>query len=167
MIVELGGGFSPSYAKKLGSGLNLDALDHPLVDIKHDLNAFPYPIDSNSVDEIYSRFFLEHLSWRLLPTFAKEMFRIIKPGGRGIFIVPNFREQVKLLARTKDWNYHNWICMAFGNQDYDGSNWIFNAHASSSSPELYEELFKGVGFRHFHSEPLPNWIGDMEFTIIK
>ena len=167
MIVELGGGFSPSYCKRYNSGINIDALDHELVDIKHDLNSFPYPLEDNSVDEIYSKFFLEHVSWRVLPTFAKEMYRIIKPNGRATFIVPNFREQVKMMCRTKEWDYNDKICMVFGDQNYDGRNWVFNAHASSSSPELYEKLFKSVGFRYFFWDKLPNWNADMEIVIIK
>lgn len=166
-VLELGGGTAPSFCKAYNSGINIDILDSPLVDIKHDLRKTPYPIGDQEYEMIYSKFFLEHVPWRQLSNIIKEVYRILKPEGRAIFIVPNFREQVKMVSRTKEFTLEPITQMIFGDQNYEDDKWMWNAHASSTSPELYEKLFKQAGFRHFHHEALPQWIADMELTIIK
>ena len=167
MIVELGGGFSPSYCKRYGTGINMDVLDHELVDIKHDLRILPLPLKDNEVDEIYSKFFLEHVSWRILPKFIKDVHRILKPGGRAVFIVPDLRKQMEFVMRREQFTLEPVVQMIFGDQNYEDDKWQWNAHASSCSSELYEALFKQAGFSHFHSSPLPNWFTDIEITGIK
>lgn len=167
MILELGGGETPNYCKQFGNGINIDALDSPFVDIKHDLNNLPLPVKDGEYEEVYLRFLIEHISWRLLPSFIAELYRITKPGGKVRIIAPNFKAQCEILSRTKDWNLEQWICMAFGDQNYKGKNWIFNAHASSCSPELYEALLRKAGFRYISIAPLPEWIGDQEIIVIK
>jgi predicted SAM-dependent methyltransferase len=168
MILELGGGTSPAYCKHFGNGINVDILDSPLVDIKHDLRRLPLPIESESYPEVYCRFVLEHISWRILPDFIKELYRIAKPGGKVRAIVPNLREQCMMLIREKEIPLQpGGLQLLFGDQNYEDDKWQWNAHASSASPELYEKLFREAGFRHFISTPLIQWIGDQEIIALK
>ena len=58
-------------------------------DISHDLNVFPYPFDSASVDKIYIDNCLEHLDSPM--SVMEEIHRILKTGGEVKVIVPYFR----------------------------------------------------------------------------
>jgi ubiquinone/menaquinone biosynthesis C-methylase UbiE len=57
-------------------------------DIVHDSNVLPYPIESNSFDKIYAKHVIEHLNDPA--GFMKEMYRILKPGGRIFVETPHF-----------------------------------------------------------------------------
>jgi len=58
-------------------------------DISHDLNVFPYPFESESVDKVYIDNCLEHLDRPL--SVMEEIHRILKPDGEVKVIVPYFR----------------------------------------------------------------------------
>ena len=58
-------------------------------DVNHDLNVFPYPFDSDSIDQIYIDNCIEHLDSPL--NVMEEMHRILKCGGGLKVIVPYFR----------------------------------------------------------------------------
>jgi len=66
---------------------NVDLYGEP--DVRCDLSVFPWPFEDNSVDEVFSEHFLEHVL-----DFEKtvlEMYRILKPGGLLHFKVPHFK----------------------------------------------------------------------------
>lgn len=168
MILEIGGGETPNYCKQFGNGINMDILDSPLVDIKYDIRKLPLPIENNAHEEVYLRFVIEHVSWRVLPDFIKELHRITKSGGKVRAIAPNFREQAMMVIREREMKLQPGGCqMIFGDQNYEDDKWQWNAHASSASPELYEKLFKEAGFRFISIVPLPEWIADIEIIAIK
>jgi|TARA_Y100000310_G_C20660996_1_gene804779 SAM-dependent methyltransferase len=68
--------------------INLDFLDVEGIDIKHDLNKFPYPFKKNTFDEIYTSHVLEHLE--NLEKVMAELKRISKPGAKIYIRVPHF-----------------------------------------------------------------------------
>ena len=79
----------------LGSGLNseegyinVDKLDLPTVDIVQDLEAYPFPFEDNSVDEVLCRHFICHLND--LTSFLEEIHRILKPKGKLRIYAPHF-----------------------------------------------------------------------------
>lgn len=65
-------------------------------DIVHDLLTFPWPFDDNSVDEVFSSHFLEHIPHGndprkdLMFEFMDEIYRILKPGGLARFVCPYY-----------------------------------------------------------------------------
>jgi SAM-dependent methyltransferase len=61
------------------------------VDLVHDLNLFPWPFASDSIDEIVMDQSLEHLADR--NRAMKEIHRILKPGGVARISVPHFTWQ--------------------------------------------------------------------------
>ena len=65
--------------------IDREALD--TVDIVADLNK-AIPMENESVDEIYSFHFLEHVDD--FDAFMKEVHRVLKPGGKMIGTVPHF-----------------------------------------------------------------------------
>lgn len=58
------------------------------VDLVHDLNQYPWPLDDNSFDIIHSRHFIEHVSDAV--EFLKEIHRIGKPGAEVHITTPHF-----------------------------------------------------------------------------
>jgi predicted SAM-dependent methyltransferase len=92
MNLELGGGVSPIKLRQVGMGdyVNIDAIDHPLVDIRHDLTIVPWPIKSGTVEAIYSSEFMEHISDLDTATILSESYRVLVPGGRFAFECPDF-----------------------------------------------------------------------------
>lgn len=84
IILELGCGNS----KQFTNSISIDLVDINGVDIVCDLNkGFPF-IPDNSIDEIHSVHFLEHID--NLGNIMKEIHRILKPKGIKIITVPHF-----------------------------------------------------------------------------
>lgn len=81
MKIELGGGTFPR-----GDGFfNVDQCDG--ADIKHNLDWLPWPIEADSVDEVYSSHCLEHLKHP--STAIVEVSRICKIGATVILRMPD------------------------------------------------------------------------------
>jgi len=79
-------------ANKVQGAVYLDVDPKVKPDILHDLNKFPYPIESKSFDEIYAKHVIEHLND---PSgFMKEIERILKPGGTVFIETPHFSSRV-------------------------------------------------------------------------
>ena len=86
----------------LGSGnkildgyVNVDKFDLYDIDIKHDLERFPYPFDDNSVEEIILAHVLEHLGQAPegFINIIKEIYRICKNQALINIIVPHPRHE--------------------------------------------------------------------------
>lgn len=81
----------------LGSGkikkegyTNVDVQDwEGNTNIKHDLTSFPYPFEDESIEEIYTAEFLEHISFRNTKRFLDECWRILKYDGSLTIQVPD------------------------------------------------------------------------------
>lgn len=91
------------YKLDIGCGQNkqkgfvgIDIAKAPGVDIIHDLNKYPWPIKSNSVDEAFASHYLEHIPHDIkghpdkdgLFLFMDELYRIMKKGAKATFITP-------------------------------------------------------------------------------
>lgn len=166
-ILEIGGGSNPTFCKKFGNGINIDILDNELIDIVHDLRKFPYPFKDEEFGMVFNRFVIEHLGWRNVEKFVQEMFRITKQGGKAIIIAPDLRKQCEIILTKKAIDLEPDIQMIFGDQNYEDDKWIYNAHCSSLTPELYEKLFRIAGFKHINIAGIPQWPADIEIIAIK
>ncbi len=94
----------------LGSGdqkkegyVNVDVCGQP--DVTCDLSVFPWPWASDSVDEVFSSHFLEHVAD--YERTILEIHRILKPGGRLAFRVPHYRSPLAV------WHLHRWTFSTF------------------------------------------------------
>ena len=67
-------------------GVDIDLANHP--DLAFDLNRFPYPVKTGSVDRVYAKHILEHLND--LYAIFREVHRVLKPGGDFVIEVPHF-----------------------------------------------------------------------------
>ncbi len=79
--------------KRFPGYLNVDKFGTP--DIKHDLESFPWPWETNSVSEIALIHVLEHLGKETEVYFGifKEIYRVCKHGSKIHIVVPHFRHQ--------------------------------------------------------------------------
>lgn len=72
-----------------------NAIDHPRV-MKNDLLSFPWPVDSDSVDEITCEHFIEHIpkeyrdGKELFFCFFDELYRIMKKDATARFLFPHY-----------------------------------------------------------------------------
>jgi predicted SAM-dependent methyltransferase len=73
MKIDLGCG-----AYKSEGLLGVDILEHPNVDIQHDLNIFPWPFENDSVDYVQANHVLEHVANFI--GSVEEIWRISKSG---------------------------------------------------------------------------------------
>lgn len=65
----------------------------PDADVKLDLFTFPWPFEDNSVDEIVSSHFIEHIPARLRWPFFEECWRIMKVGAPMKIVVPSWKSE--------------------------------------------------------------------------
>ena len=83
-ILDLGCG-----KKKRPGAIGVDYSDRHNADVIHDLNVFPYPFESDSIDQVFLDNVLEHLDKPM--RVMEEVHRITKLGGDIKVIVPYFR----------------------------------------------------------------------------
>lgn len=60
------------------------------VGVVHDLTVTPWPFEDNSVDDIHSAHFFEHLTGVQRISFMEECWRILKPKTQMVIIVPHW-----------------------------------------------------------------------------
>ena len=123
-VIEFGGGAMPIFHP------NVDVRDCPGVDIVGDLDE-PLNIPSESYKFAFSKFAVEHISYRKTNQFLLEVFRILKPGGKFVFIIPNTLAQIYWVSERVEqgiYDEHN-SCILYGGADYDD-----NFHKSFFSP---------------------------------
>jgi predicted SAM-dependent methyltransferase len=79
------------------------------LDISQDVEVFQYdifalPYADGTISEVRSDSMLEHLSYMEERKFFCEMLRVLRPGGKLVFSVPDFEDTVrKWLAAEDDW----------------------------------------------------------------
>lgn len=83
IIIELGCG--PS---KLPGSIGMDRIPLNGVDFVADLEQGLSFLPDNSIDEVHSRHFLEHVN--AFESLMRDVHRVLKPGGRQIVTVPHF-----------------------------------------------------------------------------
>lgn len=133
-ILELGGGTQPLFHP------NVDVRGGPGVDIVHDLSK-PLPVPHESYDGLFSKYALEHVSWRAMPALVRESFRVMKPGGIAVFVIPNTKAQMEWALRQDDESYDKVAQCLFGDLDY-----AENSHKSAFSPAYAIRVFREAGF---------------------
>ena len=82
-VLEIGCG-----TRKAEGAVGLDLLDLPGVDIVHDLEVFPWPVEDGAFDRVLCYHVLEHV--RDICGVMDELHRVTAPGGRVHIIVPYF-----------------------------------------------------------------------------
>ena len=106
--LELGGGSRPFLHPRCQGGEDVcvdvrpcqDAEGRPTVDFIADLNE-PLALTTGEFDGVLSVYALEHLSWRKVRSFLKEVCRVLRPGGKAVFVTANTEAQIRWTCRTR------------------------------------------------------------------
>jgi hypothetical protein len=72
-------------------------------DIVCDLSKAPWPFEDNSVDEVHSSHFIEHLTGAERAVFFNELYRVMKKDAKGTFIVPHENSIRAIQDITHQW----------------------------------------------------------------
>lgn len=133
-VIELGGGSQPMFHP------NADIRKASGVDHVVDLSK-PLPFPSAGYDGVFSKYALEHVSWRAMPSLVKEACRLLKPGGTAVFVIPNTKAQMKWALEQPEEAYDKVAQCLFGDLDYDE-----NSHKAAFSPAYARRVFREAGF---------------------
>lgn len=153
-IIELGGGTRPYFRP------NLDVRKAENVDIVADFNE-PLPIENEEYDGVFSSYCIEHISWRKVKQFLKEVHRILKPGGKAVFITANTERQMQWVLDHDEWD-DECSCIIFGDQDYAD-----NTHRNSLNPKYAIKLCGDAGFENVLVVPHGELATDMIIEVSK
>jgi predicted SAM-dependent methyltransferase len=150
----------------------------------HDIFSLPYK--SSSIDEVKADGLLEHLSFKEEPKFLYEVFRVLKPGGKFAFSVPDFEATCKAWLDAKD----DWQCFFddsddaiakqhwFGTYSYGNENrWGYmmatffgsqngegQYHKNGYSSGKIRKMLNKIGFEIEGIESF-RWKGDRDFML--
>lgn len=151
-LIELGGGANPMVRPNVDVRPCQDAQGNQMVDFTADFDK-PLPIQSDEWDGVICKFVIEHLSWRCVRQFISEVFRILKPGGKAVFITANTSAQIEWIKKNPEgWDnklfFESASCIIFGDQDYPE-----NTHKNWMDADTAIDLFLEAKFHGCHVQP--------------
>lgn len=165
-ILELGGGAMPVVRPNADVRQCYDPQGNPTVDVVCDFEK-PLPFPTSEYDGVFSKFVVEHLSWRVLPAFLKEVARITKTGGKFVIVTANTEAQLKYVqANPSGWGgrgpFESASCILFGDLDYPE-----NSHKNYLSPAILTGLLQDAGYERIVSQPFGDIQTDMLVEAIR
>lgn len=132
--LEVGSGAKP----KVGY-LHFDTRKLEGTDVVGDARKLPFK--EEEFEEVYSRFFLEHLLREDAKKALKEMNRVLKSGGKIVVIVPNLAYFCKLFVsetgQKKEWSL---------NKIYGFEKYVEDHHNFGYDKEILEKYLIEAGF---------------------
>ena len=148
----MGGGELPVFRP------NMDFRKLPTVDIVADLEK-RWPIADESYEGVFGKFIIEHISWRRVPHFIQETYRVLQQGGMAVFIAPNTLEQCReIIKRGKIGIEEN--ALLYGGQEGTVED-TGNYHTAAFSFDYIQEMFEAAGFTNVVAKPLPTCHTDL------
>lgn len=165
-LLEMGGGAAPQVRPNADVRQCYDAQGNPTVDFVIDFEQ-PLPFADQEWDGIFSQFSFEHVSYTKIGQLLAETFRILKPGGKLVIVVPNTSAQLQwIIANPNGWDGKDFFTSAseilYGSQDYQA-----NAHKSFFNPVIITELLQKAGFEQIHVDPYGSRDTDMVVQAIR
>lgn len=139
-------------------------------DMTHDLTT-KWPWEDESVEEVYSSHFVEHLTWPERVHFFNELYRVLKKGSKATIITPHwshacFYGDPTHKAPMSEWyvNYLNkgWRDINAPHVDYT-CDFDF-VTGGSADPRL---TVRNQEFQQFASENYVNSVRDLWITLTK
>lgn len=159
-VIELGGGAMPQWHPNVDVRYCFDAARTPTVDFTADFGQ-PLPIQSAEWDVVFSRYAIEHISWRLVAGFIGELARILVPGGTAMIVTANAEAQLRWALARPSWDERISQCLG-GDQDYPD-----NSHKVFLNPAWAARLFRAAGFSRVIVTPHGELGTDMVIEALK
>lgn len=82
-------------------GVDVNAAAKP--DVVADLFRFPWPWSDSGVEEVFASHFFEHVPAKVRAPFMDELYRVLTPGGKVTFIVPDGGSNRAVQDFTHEW----------------------------------------------------------------
>ena len=89
--------------KKKDGFIGIDRLKFDGVDVVCDVGIAPLPYADNTVEEVHSSHFVEHLSALERIHFVNELYRVMKPGAKATIITPHWASSRAYGDPTHQW----------------------------------------------------------------
>jgi predicted SAM-dependent methyltransferase len=132
--LEIGSGTKP-----MPGYLHFDIRDDVEADVVGDARALPF--EEGQFEEVFTRFFLEHVLRKDARVALSEMFRVLKKGGKLEIIVPNiayfFRLFLEETGQKKEWALNK----IYGFENYGEDHHFFGYDAETLAKYLKEAGF--------------------------
>ncbi len=134
---------------EIGSG-NKPTKGYVHFDIRGDVgadfvgNATKLPFKNEEFEEVFSRFFLEHLPRTRAKLALKEMFRVLKKEGRLEIIVPNLEYFCKIFLEEKGQKKEWALNKIYGFEKYQEDHHFFGYDEEILATFLKEAGFKEI-----------------------
>lgn len=136
--------------------IGIDAALGPGVDIKHRLETGILFAD-NSIKEIFSSHFLEHLPHQKVPFILDECFRVLQKNGKLTLEVPDLaKSMLSFLKMDEEKKWRSGWEWIFGNQKKS-----FEFHQTGFTKQRLRRLLKKTGFikikvKQYQDGPIPS-----------
>lgn len=127
---------------KLPGFINIDKDPSVKPDLLKEIT-LPLDWEDNSVDEIYCGHFIEHLFIDDAIEMIKECYRVLKPGGNVIFVVPDFQK----IFNEFDFVRANKMIMSNDGKDIEKVGQPIDPHKSLWTKYRLETEMLNAGFR--------------------
>lgn len=155
--------------------LGVDFVAAPGVDVVHDLFSFPWPFADNSVDEVHSSHFYEHVPAKLRPRFMDELWRILKLGAKAQIITPHAWSDRSVQDFTHEWPPISRHSYAYFNRNWRETNKLTHGHYEmacnfdvSIGGTFYADIqSRSIEFQAFSNEHYINSLADLYATLTK
>lgn len=146
MNLEFGGGEDPRCPEYLQVDVR------PLEGIDYVCNAWEIYrlIKADSVDNIYSRHFFEHLTFIQGRETMLAWHKILKQGGCVEMVIPNMEFHINQWLNEDNME---WACQGFWGKQRDGMTETWDIHKSGYTPKLLKHLGFETGFTKFEEVP--------------
>jgi len=128
----------------------------PLPTVKYVCNAWEIDqhVDEQSVDEIFSRHFFEHLTFEHGAMTLQSWFRVLKPGGLVTMIVPDMSFHVaqwlnpdrKVTINANGMSDEEWAISGFWGKQREGTYDVWDIHKSGYDYALLSDFVSQFGF---------------------
>jgi len=148
VCLNLGCGGDYRKADERVKWINIDCREDVNPDLVIDLEKdMLKQFDDESVDFIYMKDFIEHLSWRVVETFLHDCHRVLKRGGRIFIQTPDLETIAKRVIFDPDYRFgelHGWKAISFW--IYGAIDYPENVHKCGFTIPTLRSLLEGVGF---------------------
>ncbi len=144
------------YHRLIGLDVTPRIAENPGLDFKVRGDVYKLPLADGSVDLVISSYLMEHLEQ---PVAAlREIARVLRPNGKFVFLTPNRRHYVCLVARLTPLGFHRWFLARNGRPVRDVHPTLYRVN----TPRRLRELASQTGFRLAEMElfePAPAYLG--------
>lgn len=156
-ILNLGCGQSPLKPKGDKEYINMDMLKFKadklegINYVRHDIMKFPWPFADDTFDEVFMFHTIEHIPENWHRTFAWELRRVLKPGGKLAMSYPEFTKVAKNYITNHQGKRDFWKATIYGR---GLTEW--DRHKALMDTPFFIEFMAGYGLKCIRSYPEKN-----------